>query len=340
MDIQVHVGRQGAVTPIAHLKPVEIAGVMVSRAPLHNEDEIKRLGVKIGDTVIVERAGDVIPAIVQVVKGVRPARAREFRMPAFCPVCRKRLVKTEEVILRCVNGKCPARSREYLYFFVSRKAFNIEGLGPKIIDKLFEQGLLSNAPDIFDLKEGDLLPLEHFKETLARKIARAIEASKTIPLGRFLYSLGIRYLGEERALDIAEYFGGIQNFLKDDFNELKKIPDIGDVVANKISQWVKKRENQNYVRELLSKRIQIIAPQKKRGEKLKGLTFVFTGTLHGMTREAAEREVRMQGGEAVSAVSRETSYVVIGENSGSKYEKAKKLGVKVIREEEFFKMLP
>jgi DNA ligase (NAD+) len=168
---------------------------------------------------------------------------------------------------------------------------------------------------------------------------RAIETSKTIPLGRFLYSLGIRYLGEERALDIAEYFGSIQNFLKASLDELKKIPDIGDVVAKEIYEWVKKRENENYVGDLLGKGVQIIAPQKRRGSKFEGLTFVFTGTLGGMTREAAENTVRLQGGEASGSVSSETNYVVIGENPGSKYEKAKKLGVKIIGEEEFVKML-
>jgi len=337
-DIQVHVGRTGAVTPIAHLRPVEISGVTVSRATLHNQDEIDRLDVRVGDTVIVGRAGDVIPDVIRVVKDLRTGKEKKFYMPRKCPVCGEKLSKTEEVILRCTNKDCPARSREYLYFFVSRRAFDIEGLGPKIIDQLLETGLVSSPADIFDLKEGDLVPLERFQEKSARNIISAVEKSKDISLARFIHALGIRHVGEETAADLAQYFGGIEKIEKASTDEIESIPDIGGVVAKEVYDWFGNRHNKNFIRRLVAGGVSIQKPEHV-GTKLKGKTFVFTGTFEKITRQEAERKVRMLGGNPAGSVSSQTDYVVVGENPGSKYDKAKEFGVKILSEGEFLKMI-
>lgn len=338
-EIIVHVGRTGALTPIAHLKPVEIGGVTVSRATLHNQDEIERLDVRIGDTVIVGRAGDVIPDVIGVVKELRTWKERKFQMPGLCPVCGQKVQKTEEVILRCVNEKCKARSLEYLHFFVSKRAFDIERLGPKIVDLLVEEGLVSKPQDLFDLKEGDLLPLEHFQEKAAGNIIQAIEKSKTIPLARFIHALGIRHVGEETANDLAQYFGSIEKLENATFDEINKIPNIGNVIAQEIYNWFENQRNRDFIKALILKGIKIKKPDRV-GKKLQGKTFVFTGTLRALTRQEAERKVRMLGGDAPDSVSKETDYVVAGENPGFKYDKAKELGVKMISEEEFLKLIP
>ena len=338
-DVKVHVGRTGAVTPIAHLKPVEISGVTISRATLHNQDEIDRLDVRIGDTVIVGRAGDVIPDIIEVVKELRAGREKKFKMPANCPVCGDNLARMDtDVILRCTNKNCPARSREYLYFFVSKKAFNIDGLGPKIVDQLVENGLVYLAHDLFDLKEGDLLLIKRFKEKSSSNIVSAIERSKKIPLARFIYALGIRHVGEETAIDLAQYFGGIDNIKKASVEDFKNIPDIGEIVAKELHSWFKSRSNIDFIDKILGKGIVVVKPEKQ-GAKLRGRTFVFTGTLEKLTRQEGERKVRMLGGNASSSVSSETDYVVSGKNPGSKHDKAKKLGIKILSEEEFLKMI-
>lgn len=338
LDIKVHVGRTGALTPIAHLKPVEIGGVTISRATLHNQDEIDRLDVRVGDTVIVGRAGDVIPDVIAVVKDLRQGMEKKFKMPAKCPVCGKKLTKTEEVILRCVNKKCPARSREYLYFFVSKRAFDIEGLGPKIIDQLVLAGLVSTPADLFDLREGDLIPLERFQEKSACNIINAVEISKNIPLARFIHALGIRHVGEETASDLAQYFGSIEKIEMADVDDIKNIPDIGEVVAKEIAHWFKNQRNRDFIRALQEKGVRIKKAEQA-GTKLKGKTFVFTGTFEKLTRKEAERKVRMLGGDPSGSVSSQTDYVVVGENPGSKYDKARELGVKIVYEAEFLKML-
>lgn len=337
-DIQVHVGRTGAVTPIAHLRPVKISGVTVSRATLHNQDEIDRLDVRIGDTVIVARAGDVIPDVIRVVKDLRTGKEKKFHMPTQCPQCGKSLTKTEKVILRCTNKDCPARSREYLYFFASRRAFNIEGLGPKIIDQLVDEGLVSNPADIFGLKEGDLVSLERFQEKSAQNIIRAVGKSKDISLMRFIHALGIRHVGEETAADLAEFFGSIENLGKASKEDLQGIPDIGGVVAKEIYDWFGNRHNKDFIRRLVARGVSIQKPERV-GAKLKGKTFVFTGTFEKITRQEAERKVRMLGGNPAGSVSLQTDYVVVGENPGSKYDKAKEFGVKILSEEAFLKMI-
>ncbi|RLC34770.1 MAG: NAD-dependent DNA ligase LigA [Candidatus Nealsonbacteria bacterium] len=339
LDIKVQIGRTGAVTPIAHLKPVEVGGVTISRATLHNEDEIERLGVKIGDTVIVERAGDVIPAVSKVLKNLRTGKEKKFHFPKTCPKCGQKLVRPKgEAVWRCSNRQCPARKREFLYHFVSKKAFDIEGIGPKIINQLIDENLISGAPDIFELREGDLIPLERFAEKSAKNIVSAIGNSKRIPLSRFIYSLGIRHVGEETAIDLAQYFGSIEKLRKAAKEELENIPDVGPRVSESIYKWFQSKQNQKLVNDLLKAGVEI-QPPPKIGKKLKGKTFVLTGILESMTRAEAQKKIRMLGGDPTSAVSRETDYLVVGKEPGSKLEQAKKLGVRAIGEKEFLKML-
>ena len=339
LDIKLQVGRTGAITPVAFLKPVQVGGTTITRATLHNEDQIKRLGVKIGDTVIVERAGDVIPAVVKVLPELRTGKEKTFRMPRFCPVCKTKLTKPQgEVVWRCPNRNCPARKREFLHHFVSKKAFDIEGLGPKIVDQLVEENLISQPSDIFTLKEGDLIPLERFAEKSAKNLVSAIQKSKEIPLARFIYSLGIRHVGEETAINLAQYFGDIEKLKKASKEELEKIPDIGPEVADSIYKFFRSPDNIQLIENLLKVGIKIIPPEKF-GTKLKGKKFVLTGTLESMTRAEAERRIRLLGGHPSSSVSKETDFLVVGKNPGSKLDKAKKLGVKIITEKEFLTLI-
>ncbi len=338
-DIIVQIGRTGKVTPVAILEPVNLDGAIVSRATLHNEDEIKRLGVKIGDTVIVRRAGEVIPEIVKTLPELRTGKERNFRMPKNCPVCGMPLEKKPgEVDYYCTNPNCFATQKRFLYHFISKKAFDIEHLGPKIIDQLIEEGLIESPADIFKLKRGDLVPLERFAEKSAQNLIEAIEKAKTIPLEMFIYALGIRNVGEETANILAQKFGSIQSLEKATLEELENIPDIGPIVARSIYQWFKNKKNKKLVDDLLKNGVRIIPPKKIK-EKLKGLTFVFTGALNSMSRDEASERVRMLGGKVSSSISRETDYLVVGENPGSKLEKAKQLGVKTISEKKFLELI-
>jgi len=339
LDIKVQLGRTGAVTPIAYLNPVEVGGVTISRATLHNEDEIKRLGVKIGDTVIIERAGDVIPAVAKTLLELRTGKEKEFNFPKTCPVCGTKLKKPKsEAIWRCPNQKCPARKRENIYFFASRKAFDIDGLGPKIIDQLMDENLISGAVDLFELKEGDLVPLERFAEKSAKNLIEAIQKSKKIPLTRFIYSLGIRHVGEETAISLADYFGSINKLKKTSKEDLEKVPDIGEKVSESIYNWFQSKQNQQFIENLTKSGIEIISPKKK-GTRLKEKTFVLTGVLESMARSEAERKIRLLGGHPSNSVSKQTDYLVVGSEPGSKLEQAKKLGVKTINEKEFLEMI-
>ena len=338
-DIKLQVGRTGAITPVAYLKPVEVGGVTVSRATLHNTEEIKRLGVKIGDTVIVGRAGDVIPEVIKVLPKLRTGKEKKFQMPKVCPVCGRKLMrKAKEVVWRCENPDCRARRREFLYHFTSKKAFDIEGLGPKIIDQLMDENLISRAPDIFELKEGDLMPLERFAEKSSQNLVEAIQKSKKITLPRFIYSLGIRHVGEETAIDLARYFGSVDKLKKTSREELEKIPDIGGKVSESIYNWFQQKRNQKLIEDFLKAGVKILPPEIV-GKKLQGLTFVITGTLELMSRTEAEKKIRLQGGHPQSSLSKQTDYLVAGSEPGSKLEKAKELGVKTIGEKEFLEMI-
>ncbi|MDD5750163.1 MAG: NAD-dependent DNA ligase LigA [Candidatus Pacebacteria bacterium] len=341
-DIIVQVGRTGAVTPLAILKPVEIGGTTVSRATLHNEDEIKRLGIKVNDTVIVGRAGDVIPDIIKVLPGLRSGREKSFHMPKECPVCGTKLEKKpDDVIWRCLNPKCKARQRRYFYYFVSRPAFNIEGLGPRIIDQLSEAGLISDPADLFSLTESGLTSLERFAEKSAANLVRAIQSKKRVSFNRFIYALGIGGVGEETANDLAGRFSSLEKLREAGLQELENIQDIGPKTAKAIYEFFQKKDSAIFISKLLKAGVKIIAPEKTSGvaSRLKGKTFVLTGTLETMAREIAKEKIRALGGDVSESVSGQTDYVVAGENPGSKMARAREAGVKTINEKEFLAML-
>ncbi|MGE4554567.1 MAG: NAD-dependent DNA ligase LigA [Candidatus Paceibacterota bacterium] len=349
-DIIVQVGRTGVLTPVAILKPVNVGGVVISRATLHNKEEIKRLGVKIGDTVVVSRAGDVIPQVSKVLPNLRTGKEKAFQMPKYCPVCHTKVIEEEGgIIVRCPNKNCPARSLERIYHFVKKGAFDMKGIGKKIIDRFVDEGLIQDAADLFDLKEGDIAPLERYGEKSAQNIIRTINQSKKISLARFLYSLSIPHLGEENALIFSQFLEkklkktpqikdliNLGNSLREE--EILSIPSFGPKIAKSIVKWFKDKNNQKFLKKLSEKGIEIIDSGKK-SDKLKGLTFVFTGTLKSMSRDEAKKKVIELGGNVSESVSSKTSYVVKGENPGSKYEKALQLGVKIINEKEFLKMI-
>lgn len=337
-DIVVQIGRTGTLTPVAILKPVKVAGSTVSRATLHNEDEIKRLDMKIGDTVIIQKAGDVIPDIVKVLPNLRTGKERRFKFPSKCPVCGSSVKRKQgEAAYYCTNKFCFAQSKEKLYHFVSKKAFDINHLGPKIIDKLLKESLIEDASDIFDLKQGDLESLERFAEKSASNLIEAIDKSRKITLARFVYALGIRHVGEETANDLAYYFGDLEKIKKVSLDDLRKIKDIGDVIAKSIYEWFKDKKNLVFLDKLL-KQVKIELPEE-RELKLKGKIFVLTGGLKTMTRDDAKDKIRSLGGDVSSSISQNTDFVVAGDEPGSKYERAKKLGVKIIDEEKFLKMV-
>ena len=340
-DIKVQVGRTGAITPVALLKPVEIGGATISRATLHNENEIKRLGIKIGDTIIVGRAGDVIPDIIKVLPELRTGREKEFKMPKFCPSCGGKLAKPAgEALWRCLNPGCFAKLREYFYHFVSRNSFDIVGLGPKIIDRLVDKGMIQDTSDLFRLKEGDILPLERFAERSSQNLISAIQARKKIVLSRFIYALGIRNVGEKTANDLAEYFGSVENLQKAFFDDLQKITDVGPIVAKSIHNWFKNKKNSEFLEKLKEAGVKIQYQKSKiKNQKLQGLTFVLTGSLETLAREKAKEIIRQLGGDISESVSKNTNFLIAGKEPGLKYEKAKKLGVKIINKEEFLKIV-
>lgn len=339
-DIAVQVGRTGVLTPVAILEPISIGGVTVSRATLHNMDEIQRLDVKIGDTVIVQRAGDVIPDIVRVLKNLRPRNAREFRMPStFCgqAVIRKK----GEVAHRIVHPeKCELVTRGKICHFVSRNAFDMPGLGPKIIDRLLDEHLIRDAADLFSLKEGDIKPLERFADKSAENLIRAIQSRLTVELPRFIYALGILHVGEETALDLAKHFGTLKSLENASSEDLNSIPNIGSVVAQSIYEWFKNPINRGFLERLRRAGIRAQPYRRsRRTQTLNGKSFVLTGGLETLTRDDAKTRIRERGGEISESVSRKTDYIVAGVEPGSKLEKAKQLGVKIISEKEFLKML-
>lgn len=337
--IAVQVGRTGALTPVAILKPVKIGGTTVSRATLHNEDEIRRLGLKIGDTAVIQRAGDVIPRVVKVIKKLRSGEEKEFRMPKKCPICGQLTVRPkDEAVYRCSNQQCGAQQRRRIIHFVSKKAFDIDGLGPQIVNQLMDEGLVADPADIFSLAEGDLTPLERFAEKSAANLIGAVNQRRKISLRRFIYSLGIRHVGEETAFALARYFAGLDNLKKADLEELLKIKDVGEVVAKSIFNWFNDKGNLRFLDRLLKSGVEI-EKIKAIKRKLSGRTFVLTGELEKFTRDQVRDKIRELGGDVSGTVSKNTDFVVAGKEPGSKYDKAEKLGVKIINEREFLKML-
>jgi DNA ligase (NAD+) len=350
-SIEVQVGRTGAMTPVAILQPVEVGGVTISRATLHNEDEIKRLGLKVGDTVVVGRAGDVIPDIIKVLNGLRTGKEKTFRFPEKCPSCQTPLAKSGgEVVWRCPNPNCFAKKREAFCHFVSKGAFDVQGLGPKIIDRLLDENLIRDPADLFSLKEGDISSLERFAEKSAQNIISAIQTKKKISFPGFLFALGIRNVGEETAQDLAEHFGDLKNLRKAGIEDLQKVGDVGPIVAQSIFHWFHDKRNLAFLEKLQKAGVQVESENEKRSfssreqvegaknVKLRGSIFVFTGEMEKITRQKAKQKVRELGAKVSESVSRNTSYVVVGSKPGSKLGKAQKIGVKILSEKEFLEM--
>jgi DNA ligase (NAD+) len=342
-DIVLQIGRTGVLTPVAHLRPVSVAGSTVSRATLHNEDEIRRLDVRVGDTVILQKAGDVIPDIVSVLKEMRTGKEKSYKFPDTVPACGGdgRIERMPgEAAWRCVNKNSYEQQKRKFYHFVSKHAFDFEHMGPKNIDVLLEQGLITNFDDIFSLKRGDLLSLPRFAEKSVDNLLSAIEEKKNIPLPRFIVSLSIPNVGEETAEDLSEYFGSLENIQAAKMEELENISGIGGVVAESVFEWFRDSENKDLVRRLLGYvSIKSVQKKNKAALPLVGKSFVLTGTLSSMSRDEAKKKIKDLGGEVVGSVSKNTSFVVAGESPGSKYDKAMELGVEILDEEEFVKLL-
>lgn len=339
-DIKIQIGRTGAMTPVAILEPVQISGITITRATLHNEDEIKRLRLKIGDTVIVGRAGDVIPDIIKVLPELRNGREKEFSMPKFCPSCKTKLKKSQtERLLRCPNSKCFAKQRRNFYHFVSRTAFNIEKLGPKIIDRLLLEGLVQDTSDLFSLKEGDISQLERFGQKSANNLIKSIKDKKEILLSRFIYALGIRNVGQETANDLANSFGSIEKIKKAKLEDFESVLNIGPIVSKSIFNWFSDKNNVKFLDKLLKAGIYIINQKRQSGQKLFNKTFVFTGALDSISRNLAKEKIRGLGGQTSESISSKVDFIVTGKEAGSKLDKAKKLGIKIINEQEFLQIL-
>ncbi|MGB7002068.1 MAG: NAD-dependent DNA ligase LigA [Halobacteriota archaeon] len=336
-DIVVQVGRTGALTPVAILAPVQLSGVTVSRATLHNEDELRRKDVRIGDTVVVERAGDVIPEVVSVIKSKRTGAEKEFRMPDRCPICGADVLK-EGPIVRCIGVSCSAQLKERLKHFASLRAMNIDGLGEKVIEQLCDKEMISDAADLFFLTKKELLRLDRMGEKSARKIMNALEKSKHTTLSRFVYALGIRHVGAHTASLLADNFRELESLRNASYDDLVHIPEIGPEVAKSIILFFE----QGGTKDLLGKLERAGVWYEKKGAaaeaKLEGQAFVFTGRI-SMPREEAKSLVERLGGKVALSVSKKTDYVVAGEEAGSKLEKAEKLGVKIIDEAEFMEII-
>lgn len=337
--IEVQVGRTGALTPVAHLKPVEVSGVTVSRATLHNEDEIERLGLQIGDQVVIERSGDVIPKVVRV--SAQGSYRKKFRMPAECPVCGGKIVREEgEAASRCINVNCSARLKESILHFASRGVMNIDGLGDALVDQLVDHKLVSSVADVYQLTVDQLVELERMGRKSATNIITNIENSKKNPLPRILAALGIRFVGERTAVFLAEHFGSLERIAAAELDELQDAEEVGPRIAESIFQFFREQHNQELIERLRAAGLQFTYNSTRpRGGPLKGLTFVLTGTLPHLTRDDAKKLIEMAGGKVSGSVSKKTNYVVAGEEAGSKLDKARELKVPVIGEPELLEML-
>ncbi len=342
-DIVFQVGRTGVITPVAQLRPVLVAGSTVSRATLHNEDEIRRLDVRVGDTVVLQKAGDVIPDIVSVVKELRTGKEKTFVWPKHIPACGGdgRIERIPgEAAWRCVNKDSFEQQKRLFYYFVSKRCFDIDGMGPKIVDVLLENNLVTSFDEIFTLKRGDLLALPRFAELSVDNLLISIEKARDITLPRLLTALSIPQVGEETAYDIAGHFGSLEGIQKAKYEEIESIYGVGPVVARSVYEWFHDPDNITLIRDLLKQvRVGEMVKPADGATKLLGQSFVFTGTMPTLERLDAERMVRENGGEVSSSVSKKTSYVVAGENPGSKLAKAETLGVKVIGEKEFLALI-
>jgi DNA ligase (NAD+) len=340
LDIKPQVGRTGTLTPVAIMKPVQIGGVEVSRATLHNQDEIDKKDVRIGDWVVVQRAGDVIPEVVKVIDSRRTGNEKKYQIPNTCPVCGAHVVRLPgEAAHRCQNLSCPAQLKQQIGHFASRGAMDIEGLGDKLIDQLVEKGLIKDTADLYFLPKGQWANLERMADKSAQNIIDALDQSKTISLDRFIYSLGIRFVGEHTASLLADHFKTLANLKKTTYDELLTIYEIGPQSAQSIVQFFNEPKNLSTIDRLLKAGINIQQKEQATGDQLAGKTFVFTGTLASMSRDEAEKLVASLGGRAASSVSKKTDYVVVGTDPGSKATKARDLGVTILNEQEFKNLL-
>jgi DNA ligase (NAD+) len=342
IEIDVQVGRTGALTPVAKLKPVFVGGVTVSNATLHNEDEVRRKDVRAGDTVIVRRAGDVIPEVVRVLLEKRPPDTKIFELPRKCPVCHSEVARLEgEAVARCTAGLfCPAQRKQAILHFASRRAMDIEGLGEKLVDQLVENDLLKTPADIYRLTQEVLGELERMGEKSAANLVSAIDHSRNTTLPRFIYALGIRNVGESTARDLANSIGDIHALMDADVDRLEEVPDVGPVVAQSIASFFHEPHNRKVVNDLLAGGVRWKAPKTSvRRTTLAGKTFVLTGTLPNLSREEAAERIQAAGGKVTSSVSKKTDYVVVGADPGSKYDKARDLDIPVLNEEGLLQVL-
>ncbi len=348
-DIQVNVGRTGALTPLAVFRPTLVAGSTISKATLHNLDNIEKLDVRIGDTVVIRKAGDVIPEVVEALPKLRTGHEKKFHMPEKCPVCggrveRRKLGAGESPSAKlgtsaayfCVNPKCPAKDRRGLQHFVG--VFEIYEIGPKILDRLKEEGLISDAADLFTLKKEDLAGLARFGEKSAENIVNSIQSRKKVPLSRFISALGILHVGEETAADIARHFGTLEKLMSATEEEINNIPNIGPVIAKSVAEFFREKESVRLIRKLLAHGVEA-EHEKRVSGRLSGQTFVITGTLASMSREEAKSKIKALGGDVSESVSKQTGYLVVGSDPGSKLQKAERLGVKIVNEREFLQLL-
>ncbi|MCE5323409.1 NAD-dependent DNA ligase LigA [bacterium] len=339
-DIIVQVGRTGALTPVAVMEPTEVSGVIVSRATLHNEDEVRRKDVRVGDTVVIQRAGEVIPEVVEVVKEKRTGNPPEFGMPKKCPVCGADVERAEgEAVARCIGIACPAQIRGRMIHFTSRNAMDIDGIGPALIDQLIDKSLIHDPADLYYLTIDQILPLERMAQKSAENAINAIEASKKASLSRLIYALGIRHVGERTAASLAEQFGSIDAVRNASEEDLAQVQDIGPVVAKSVATFFKQDETAEVLRKLEAAGIDPKEELRTQAEGFAGKTIVFTGALEKLTRDKAQELVFKLGAKPSSSVSKNTDLVVAGEGAGSKLDKAISLGVKVVSEDEFLEMV-
>jgi len=345
-DIVLQVGRTGVLTPVAHLTPVRVAGSVVSRATLHNEDEIKRLDVRIGDTVVLQKAGDVIPDIVQVLTDLRTGKEKPYKFPEFVADCggEGQIERIPgQAAWRCISKDSFAQKRRKFYHFVSKKAFDMDGCGPKIIDVLLDNNLIASFDDLFTLKKGDLLSLPRFAEKSVNNLLASIEKAREITLAKFLVGLSIPQVGEETAIDLAKHFGSLEKLQMATFEELQNLDGVGPIVAQSLVDYFTDKNNKklldNLLKQITFPRLNLGSEKRFKLGKLAGQSFVITGTLSTMGRDEAKDKIRALGGNVSESVSVKTTYLVFGENGGSKHAKAQKLGVKVLNEKDFLSLI-
>lgn len=341
-NIVVQVGRTGALTPVAELEPVRLSGITISRSTLHNEDEIRRKDIRIGDHVLIERSGDVIPRVVAVMKERRTGSEQEYVFPSRCPVCRSKVYRPQgEAVARCMNPSCPAKIKESVLHFSSRRAMNIEGLGEALVDQLLDTGLVRSIPDLYSLTLDDLAGLERMGEKSAQNLLSVLEESKQRSLGQLVFALGIRHVGERTAETLAATAGDLQALAEFGIENLVEIEDVGPKVAESIAFFFRQPENKKLLHDLEAAGLNFKGPEKKGGGllPLEGRTFVLTGTLSALSRDEAKTRIEKMGGKVTSSVSGRTDYVVVGQDPGSKLDKAKELGIPVLNEGELLKML-